>query len=388
MISFDCIIVGAGFAGCVSAERLATQGKKVLIIEERSHIGGNCYDCYDDHGILIHPYGPHIFHTDNEKVWDYLSRFTDWHYYQHRVMGSIDGQFVPIPFNLNTLQALFPKDLSTRLEKKLVSTFGFGAKVPILKLRQTEDSDLQMLAEYVYEKIFLNYTLKQWGMRPEEISPEVSGRVPFFLSRDNRYFQDRYQALPKHGYTKMFEHILKHPNIHIMLQTPMHDLITIDIPKKNILFMGQPFSGTFVYTGMIDDLFNFQFGELPYRATRFEHSTLPYEKYQDVAVVNYPNNYSFTRVSEFKYMTGQNHTSTSILSEYPCPFERQTSEQSVPCYPILQKTFEQRAEQYKKICESFPNMIAVGRLPEYRYYDMDDMVARVLRIIKKVKYDG
>jgi UDP-galactopyranose mutase len=387
MIPFDCIVVGAGIAGCVSAERLASQGRKVLIIEERSHIGGNCYDYYNDHGILVHPYGPHIFHTDNEEVWNYLSRFTDWHYYQHRVRGVVDGQLVPIPFNLNTLHALFPRTLSVRLEEKLVETFGIGAKVPILKLRQTDDSDLQMLANYVYEKVFLNYTLKQWGMRPEEISSKVSGRVPVFVSRDDRYFQDQYQALPKHGYTRMFEHILEHPNIHVMLQTSMHDLIAIDIQKKNILFMGQPFSGTFVYTGMIDELFNYQFGDLPYRAIRFEHSTFPYQKYQDAAVINYPNNYTFTRISEFKQITGQNHALTSILREYPCSFDRQKFKQSVPCYPILQKTFEQRAQQYIKICEYFPNMIAIGRLSEYKYYDMDDMVARVLSIFKKVKYD-
>jgi UDP-galactopyranose mutase len=244
-----------------------------------------------------------------------------------------------------------------------------------------------MLANYVYEKVFLNYTLKQWGMRPEEISAEVSGRVPIFISRDDRYFQDKYQALPKPGYTRMFERILEHPNIYVMLQSSMHDFISIDIHKKNILFMGQPFAGAFVYTGMIDELFNYQFGELPYRAIRFEHSTLPYQKHQDPAVINYPNNYTFTRVSEFKHMTGQDHTFTSILCEFPCLFERQNVEQNVPCYPVLQKKIEQRAEQYNKLCEYFPNMFAVGRLSEYRYYDMDDMVARVLSIFKKVKYD-
>lgn len=221
----DWLIVGAGFAGGTLAERIASQlGKKVLVVDRRRHIGGNAYDYYDEHGILVHKYGPHIFHTNSKKVWNYLSQFTEWRPYYHRVLAVVEGQLVPVPFNLNSVRLLFPPRMAERLEEKLISTFGYGARVPILRLRQKEDEDLRFLADYVYKHVFEGYTLKQWGMRPEELNSSVTARVPVLVSRDDRYFQDTYQAVPKHGYTRLFEHLLAHPNIKVLLGSDWKEL--------------------------------------------------------------------------------------------------------------------------------------------------------------------
>ena len=362
------------------AERLARINKaKILIIEQRNHIGGNCYDCYDERGILIHPYGPHIFHTDNKDVWTYLSKFTDWHYYQHRVVGMVDGQIVPIPFNINTLYDIFPKAHASRIEEHLIATFGFGKKVSIMELKQTEDSDLRLLAEVIHEKIFLNYTVKQWGVKPDKISSEIFNRVPVVISKDDRYFHDAYQGLPKYGYTKMFEKMLNHPNIKILLNTHMREVVDLD--SDVIRFMGNRFDGQLIYTGKIDELFEYKFGELPYRAIEFDHETLCKNNYQNFSVVNYPNNYDFTRITEFKHMTGQTHPFTSILREFPCWHDEEKN--NVPCYPVPTPENYRRFEKYMKLINKNSNLVPIGRLAEYKYYDMDDMVARALDVFDK-----
>ena len=380
-MNFDYIIIGAGIAGLVLAERLAKiNNANVLIIEQRNHIGGNCYDCYDENDILIHPYGPHIFHTDNNDVWQYLSQFTDWHHYEHKVSGMIDDKLVPIPFNLNTLYALIPQKKASMVEEKLNSMIGIGERLFITELMQSEDSDLKCLAKLIHDKIFLNYTIKQWGMKPEEISSEILSRVPVVIDRDDRYFLDRYQGLPKHGYTRMFKRMLEHPRVKILLNTTMKDVIEIDSETGNIDFMGSRFEGKLIYTGMIDDLFGFKFGELPYRAIIFDHETLKKEKFQNSAVVNYPNEHDFTRITEFKHMTGQKHHFTSILREYPCWYSNEAKD--IPCYPVLSSENNKKLEKYKKLAEKFPNIITIGRLAEYKYYDMDDMVAKALEVFE------
>ena len=320
---FDTIIIGSGFAGSVIAERLATQqDNKVLIIDKRRHIGGNCFDCYDEHGILIHQYGPHLFHTDNKVVFDYLSQFTQWQPYQHEVLAFIDGQKVPVPFNLNSLHALFPKSLADSLERKLINTFGFGVKVPILELRNTDDSELKFLADYIYDKIFVNYTAKQWGKKPEDISPEVTGRVPVHISRDNRYFQDKYQAIPKHGYSKIFENMLNHSNISVLLNTDFKDVFKVDFESGDMSFMGSGFKGQLIYTGLIDELFDSRFGELPYRSLDFKFEHLEKDQFQEKTTINYPNDYDFTRITEFKHISQQTISGTSIVKEFPQDFDR------------------------------------------------------------------
>jgi len=378
---FDTIIIGAGFAGSVLAERLATQNnKRVLVIDKRRHIGGNCHDRYDDHGVLIHQYGPHLFHTDNKSVFDYLSQFTQWRPYQHEVLGFIDGQKVPVPFNLNSLHALLPESLATSLEKKLIERFGYGMKVPILELREIDDAELKFLADFIYEKIFVNYTAKQWGKRPEEISAEVTGRVPVFISRDNRYFQDKYQAVPALGYTRIFENMLNHANISVLLNTHFNDVFNLDLDSGAMQLMGSEFKGELIFTGLIDELFEGRFGELPYRSLDFQFEHLPCDQYQEKTTINYPNDYDFTRITEFKHISQQTIAGTSIVKEFPQDFERDNPLRNIPYYPIFTDENKAILNRYIAFAEKFERVTLVGRLAENRYYDMDDIVARALQV--------
>lgn len=357
------LIVGAGITGLTLAERFASQGTKVRIIEKRDHIGGNCFDFVNESGIYIHRYGPHIFHTHCKKVWNYLSRFTEWIFYRHRVLGFIDGQFVPIPFNLNTLHMLFTRRMAERIEKKLIRTFGFGSRVSILKLQRTNDEDLHFLADFVYRKIFLNYSLKQWGLKPEELDPLVTGRVPIIISRDNRYFQDPYQGIPKEGYTKMFERMLQSGDIEVELNT---DFATIkNKVQYDLLF----------YTGPIDEFFDYRFGKLTYRCLRMEFQGFDLDSYQPAAVVNYPNDYDFTRITEFKRFTNTIASRTIIGIEYP-------GDSGFMAWPLLNEENRNVLSLYLQEIDKMKkeNIYFVGRLAEYKYYDMDDAVKRSLEV--------
>lgn len=366
------LIVGAGITGITLAERFASYGAKVVIIEKRDHIGGNCFDFMDEHGIFIHQYGPHIVHTHYREVWRYLSRFTEWIFYQHRVLGFIDGQFVPIPFNLNTLYKLLPQKMAERIERKLVKAFGFGRKVSILELKKAEDKDLQFLADFVYEKVFLNYSLKQWGLRPEELDPSVTGRVPVVISRDDRYFQDPYQGIPREGYTKMFEKMLENKNIEVECNT---DFAAVrNRVQYDLLF----------YTGPIDEFFDFQFGRLQYRHVRMEFHTFPVDSYQPVAVVNYPNDYDFTRITEFKKFTPTvTVPKTMIGIEYP-------GDSGFAAWPVLSEENSEMFRLYLHEAEKLKRegIFFVGRLAEYRYYDIDDAVKRALDVFQEVTENG
>jgi UDP-galactopyranose mutase len=380
---FDVVIVGAGLAGSVLARQLASQkNKQILLIEKRRHIAGNCYDSFNKYGALVHEYGPHLFHTSNKEVFHYLGKFTEWSEYQHRVLAVVDGQSVPLPFNLNALEMLFPKSMAKSLEKKLIDHFGFGVKVPILELIKADDPELRKLADFIYEKIFVNYTAKQWDCSPQDIAPEVMGRVPVFVSRDDRYFQDTYQAVPKDGYTKMFENILDHSNIHPLLNTDYKDVVSLDVGSGQLNLFGVPYTGEFIFTGMIDELFDFRFGSLPYRSLDFQFETLEQEYFQEVATVNYPNNYDFTRITEFKHIHNQQLKNTTILREYPRDYVGGDSEVDTPCYPMFKDENITRCKQYQDLAAQFAYITLVGRLAEYRYYDMDDIVARALEVYK------
>jgi UDP-galactopyranose mutase len=380
---YNYVIVGAGFAGSVIAERIATQlNEKVLVIEKRNHIGGNAYDCYDDNGVLIHKYGPHIFHTRSKDVWEYLSLFTDWFLYHHEVLGVIDGKKVSIPFNLNTLHELFPQSVAKPLEEKLIENFGYNVKVPILKLRETDDKDLKFLADYVYEKVFLHYTVKQWGVKPEELDPTVTGRVPVYISRDNRYFQDRYQGMPKKGYTKIFEKMLGDPNIHVMLNADYKDILKMNSQTGKVNLFGQDFEGKVIYTGKIDEFFDYELGELPYRSLNFSFEPLNKQKFQPVGTVNYPNDYDFTRITEFTHLTGQDSGRTTIVKEYPQEYDRLQKGKDIPYYPIQNEGNLTLYKRYKEKAKQLENLILVGRLAEYRYYDMDAVIAKALKVFR------
>lgn len=361
----DWLVVGAGLSGAVLAERIASQlGQTVLVVDSRPHVGGNTFDSLDGSGTLIHRYGAHIFHTSTREVWDYLSRFTGWLPYVHRVLGRVDGRLVQLPFNLNSIDALFPTSVARRYTELLLGRFGDQARVPILTLRQDPEPQLRDLAGYVYDNVFLNYTVKQWGLRPEELDRAVTGRVPLLVTRDDRYFHDQYQGIPEHGYTAMVERILDHPNITVQLSTS-HAVATHDIRP-----------GATVWTGPIDQYFANRFGPLPYRSLRFEHSTEPGPRFQSVAVVNYPNEFAFTRILEHAHFSNAQPPRTTITREYPEAYELGRNE---AYYPIPTAASRARYLRYSAASEQLAGRVVfAGRLAHYRYYDMDQAVAHAL----------
>lgn len=373
---YDSIIVGCGFAGAVVARELAERGnQEVCIIEKRNHIGGNCYDSLDENGILIHNYGPHIFHTAKQNVYDYLSRFTKWYDYKHEVVANIRGEYLPVPFNLNTLRAVYGEEKAAALEEKLVATFGRESRVPILKLRENEDPEIKAIADYVYENIFLHYTLKQWGQTPEEIDPNTSARVPVLISEDNGYFQEPYQGMPLDGFTQLFENMLDFPSIHLMLNTDANQMIRLE--DGQIFVNEEPFHGNLIFTGPIDEFFSCCYGQLPYRSLNFvwEHHNM--SSYQPKAVVNYTVSEDYTRISEFKKMTGQKMPDhTTIMKEYPIPYTGKNGE--IPYYAIINDDNVSQYQKYVDLLADYPNFHLLGRLAEYKYYNIDAIVDKAL----------
>ena len=375
---FDCLIVGAGYAGSVAARELAERGRlRVLVLERRDHIGGNAYDCLDESGILIHRYGPHIFHTSDERVYSYLSRFTRWRDYQHRVLANVYGRYMPVPFNLSSLHMAFPGEKGSRLEEKLLSAYGEGARVTILSLREASDPEIREVADYVYEHVFVHYTMKQWGQTPEEIDPNTTARVPVFLSRDDRYFQDAWQGMPLEGYTALFEKLLDHPGIAVELGTDA--LKRLDLSGDRVRVDGEVFEGPVIYTGQADELFGFQFGPLPYRTLDFRFETLPRDDFQGYGTVNYTVDEDYTRITEFKHMTGQVKPGvTTIVKEYSRSYTGAPEE--TPYYAIINPENNALYARYQEAAGRFPNLRLLGRLAEYKYYNMDAIVARALEL--------
>ncbi|GAB4385892.1 MAG: UDP-galactopyranose mutase [Elainellaceae cyanobacterium] len=359
---FDYLIVGAGFSGSVLAERLASQlGKKVLVIDRRNHIAGNAYDHYNNEGILVHKYGPHIFHTNSREVFDYLSLFTDWRRYEHRVLASVDGQLVPIPINLDTINKLYGLSLTSFQLEEFFASVAESRET----IRTSEDVVVSKVGRELYEKFFRNYTRKQWGIDPSELDRSVTARVPTRTNRDNRYFTDTYQAMPLHGFTRMFESMLSHPNIKVMLNTDYREIQDV-IPYREMIF-----------TGPIDEYFDYRFGKLPYRSLNFKHETLNEEVHQPAAVINYPNEHLYTRVTEFKYLTGQEHQKTSIVYEYP-------KAEGDPYYPVPRNENAELYKKYKALADATPQVYFVGRLATYKYYNMDQVVAQALTLYKQL----
>ena len=364
------LVVGAGFSGAVIANLLANKlNEEVVVIDKKEHIAGNCYDYRDENGIMIHKYGSHIFHTNSEKVWSYLKQFTDFNTYMHKVVGYLDGIETHIPFNFNTLYDVFPKSLAEKLEEKLLDNFEINTKVPILEFQKQDDDDLKFLANYVYEKIFLHYTTKQWGVSPKDVDGAVTARVPVYLSKDNRYFQDKYQGIPLEGYTKVVENILNHKNITVKLNTDFKNINTSDFDR-------------IFYTGPIDEYFGYELGQLPYRSVNFKFETYDKEYYQSNACVNYPCNYDFTRIHEYKYYLDDKSKKTVIAKEYSEFFELGKNERY---YPIPKEENAELYNKYLKKSKDLKNVYFLGRLGDYKYYDMDKAILRAIELFEQLE---
>lgn len=382
-MSYDFIVVGAGYAGSICARELAEKlNKKVLIIDKRNHIAGNMYDEYNSDGILIHKYGPHISVMNERRAFDYLSKFTEWIPYLHTVKAEIDGIEVPLPFNLTAIDYLFPVEKALIIKEALINAYGFGANVPILELRRSSNSTIRDLAECVYEKIFVHYTMKMWGLGPEEIDPSVTARIPIRLSYDNKHFLHTYQVMPKYGFTKLFENILSHSNITVQLQSDASELLHLDINERKTYFNGQVFNGKIIYTGALDQLFNYELGVLPYRSLEFEFNTY-YENYiQDSTVLNWPDDRPATRRTEMKRLTGQKKAGiTSTITEYPGAYNKDGERFNEPYYPIINENCIDLFNKYLKRVKTFNNIYTVGRLADYKYYNMEATILRALDMV-------
>lgn len=361
--AYDYLIVGAGFAGSVLAERLAADlGKKVLLIDRREHIGGNAYDHLDDAGVLVHRYGPHIFHTNAERIFGYLSRFTEWRPYEHRVLAQVDGQLVPIPINLDTLNRLY----GLNMDEAQAEAFLASRAEPVETIRTSEDVVVNQVGRELYEKFFRGYTRKQWGLDPSQLDKSVTSRVPTRTNTDDRYFGDRFQAMPLHGYTRMFERMLDHDNIDILLGVDFTQ-IRDELHYKHL-----------VYCGPIDEYFDYCYGRLPYRCLRFQHETLDQSQFQQVAVVNYPDEkVPYTRITEYKHLTGQEHPKTSVTYEFPCA-------DGDPYYPIPRPENAELYKRYQALADQSDEVTFLGRLGTYKYYNMDQVVGQALALFQRL----
>ncbi len=368
-MKFDYVIVGAGPAGCIMAERLSTEKKaRVLIIEKRNHIGGNLYDYYNDSGILIHKYGPHFFRTDKSEVWEYLNRFTDWHYYEHKVMANVKGMLVPFPINLDTYNSLYNTNLTQDEFSKVLTTFKFTEEP-----KNAEEAIINQVGSYMYETFFLHYTLKQWGKHPRELHADTVKRVPVRVDREDRYQLAKYQGLPKKGYTHLMQNMISNPLISVMLNTDYKSLIN-ELSYKKL-----------IYTGPLDYFYDYKFGKLEYRSLRFEEQTHNQNEFQNHAVINYPNNYDFTRITEYKKMTGQINPKTTIHIEFP---EAYVENKNDPYYPILDTANTEMRDRYINLTKQEKNTVFLGRLAEYRYYAMDDVVEATLQACQNLKHSN
>ncbi|WP_276484187.1 UDP-galactopyranose mutase [Paraflavitalea pollutisoli] len=359
---FDYLIVGAGFAGAVIAERLASvAGKKVLVVDKRNHIGGNTYDYHDAAGILVHKYGPHIFHTNSKDVYDYLGKFTSWHPYEHRVLASVDGMLVPIPINLNTLNELY----GLHLEASEVEAYLQLKSEEKAIIKTSEDVVLSKVGKDLYQKFFRGYTKKQWDLDPSELDASVTARIPVRFNRDNRYFTDTYQAMPALGYTRLFEQMLSHPNIKVMTNTDYKEI------EDSIAFKKM------IYTGPVDYYFDNCYGKLPYRSIEFQFRTFDTAVFQQTGTINYPNEHPYTRVTEFKYLSGQIHPKTSVVYEFP-------KAEGDPYYPVPRPENAELYRKYQLLTRELPDVYFTGRLATYKYYNMDQVVAQSLSLFKKI----
>ncbi len=374
------IVVGAGLSGATIARLFAESGKDVIVMDKRDTIGGNAYDFVDRNGITVQPYGPHIFHTNEKKVFDFLSQFTEWNKYEHRVLAKVrKDKLVPVPFNLTSLFDLYSKEKAERIKQTLIDEIGIDQKVPILQLKNHKSWEIRRFADFVYKNIFYIYTMKQWGFKPEHLGEEVMNRVPVYLSYEDRYFTDEYQYMPKDGFTAMISNILRHPKIQLKLGTDAHRELILS--GGQIYFGGQPLDGTLIYTGCVDELFDYKFGVLPYRSLKFKFETVKTPSYQPSAVVNYTTSNKFTRITEFTKFTCEPKDTTVIVKEYAKSFK---PGKNIPYYPIpIEKNYKHYAK-YQEEAKKYKNLYLLGRLANYKYINMDIAVKNAMDLFDKM----
>ncbi len=377
------IIVGAGLSGATVARLFADGGEEVIVIDKRNTIGGNVYDYVDKKtDVTVQAYGPHIFHTNDKGVFDFLSKFTEWTPYEHRVKALVKGKLVPVPFNLKSLEELYPKEKAERIKDVLIKEIGIDKKVPILKLKEHDSAEIREFAEFVYQNIFYIYTKKQWGFKPEELGEAVMNRVPVYISYEDRYFTDEYQFMPKNGFTEMVANMLRHPNIKLKLGKDA--LKIVSLKDGEIYLNGKPFDGKLIYTGCIDELFGYEKGVLPYRSLKFKFKTKKCESFQDAAVVNYTTSAKFTRISEFTKFACEKKEKTVIVKEYSKKFRKGR----IPYYPIPLSQNEAHYRQYLEEAEQYKNLYLLGRLANYKYVNMDVAVRFAIDLFEKIKEEN
>ena len=382
-MKYDVLVVGAGYAGCIAARRYAEEGNaRVLLIDKKGHVGGTIYDYVNEEGILVHRYGPHISVMKERRAYDFLSRFTQWIPYHHYVHAMIDGKEVPLPINFTSIDVVYPLDEAIRLKELVIAAYGVGSNVAVLEMLSSKQPEIHAFAEYIYEKVFLHYTMKMWGLAPDEIDPAVTARIPIRLSYDDRHFQHPYQVMPRDGFTRLIENMLDHPNIDVELNQNACERIRLDEVKHEVYLDGERFDGKMVYTGAIDELFGYCFGMLPYRSLRFEHLTYQKDYVQDSAVQNWPDDRPATRRTEMKRLTQQKMDGvTSVIIEYPGAYVLNDPEFGEPLYPISKAENAALYERYVSMAKQYPQIVLTGRLADYKYYNMEATVMRSLEVM-------
>ncbi len=374
------IVVGAGFSGATIARLFADSGKEVVVIDKRETIGGNAYDFYDRNNILVQPYGPHIFHTNEKKVFDFLSNFTEWEKYEHRVLAAVrKDKFVPVPFNLTSLFMLYSKEKAERIKKILIDEIGMDKKVPILQLKKHNNAEVRRFGDFVYKHIFYIYTMKQWGFKPEQLGTEVMNRVPVYVSEEDRYFTDEYQFMPKQGFTELIKNMLCHPRIKIKLGEDASKEISIN--DDQIYYGNQLLDGILIYTGCVDELFDYRYGVLPYRSLKFKFEMVKKPSYQPAAVVNYTTSHKYTRITEFTKFTCPPQDNTVIVKEYAKAFKKG---KNIPYYPIPIEKNKEHYQQYKELADKCKNLYLLGRLANYKYINMDIAVKNAMDLFDEI----
>lgn len=370
----DCLVVGCGLSGAVIARYMAEQGKKVELWERRDHIGGNMYDYVDEHGFLVQKYGPHAFHTKKKELFDYMCRFEQWQAYRLTCGAVWDGHYTPTPFNFTTIDTFFPPGQASALREKLRNAFTGREFATVVEVLEHPDPDIRGYAEYLFLNDYAPYTAKQWGVSPEEIDPSVLNRVPLRFSYEEGYFDDRYQVMPEHSFTRFFENLLNHPSIEVKLG--VEALEHLCVKGEKLFLNGEEVVIPVVYTGALDELFGCVYGRLPYRSLRFEWKHTEQNSVQPAPVVAYPQEAGYTRITEYKKLPVQAGPGSSYAVEYPLPCRE--GEKLEPYYPVLTARSQKQYAKYKVLADQIPNLICCGRLADFKYYNMDQALAQAL----------